>query len=214
MTNALCSTSCGELSTLPTNYFNCITYTRKYDYKYFVLKKCDYQFTNILSPAEWTAAEASGDIITSPPGVLTLPTPEQTVIDIDGDTKVVADITYTINFITYQVSQGDNADCMFFKALYENASSYVLMWYDNISGDERWYIQDDWIDEIALGGTASVTGTSPGFKFSVTQIPHWQAGEANKGQWATQFQIEADGMLCYTHIPGAAAAIEAASLAS
>jgi len=209
MPNLLCSTACGAASALPTNYFNCTTKSRKYAYKHFVLLKCDYQFTDILDAAEWTAAVVSGDVVISPPGVLTLPTPDQTIIDIDCDTKLTTDITYTIDFFTYQVSEGDTTDCDFFKVLYDDHTSYVLMWYDCVAGDERWAVQDDWRTAIDAGAPATVSGTSPGFDFSVTQVPTWQAGDGDRGQWATQFQMEVDGMICQSLIPGAAAAVEA-----
>lgn len=169
--------------------------------------KCDYQFTDVLSAAEWTAALGTGDVVCSPPGVLTLPVPDQTVIDIDCDTKVTTDITYTIDYLTYQVSEGDTTDCDFFKALYDDSSEYNIMWFDCVAGDERWAVQDDWHTQIGLGAPATVVGTTPGFKFSVTQIPTWQAGDGDRGQWATQFQLEVDGMICNSLIPGAAAAV-------
>lgn len=209
MANALCSTACGEASSLPTNYFNCVTKTRKYGYKHFVLKKCDYQFTDILDVDEWTAAVASGDIVISPPGILTLPTPDQTIIDIDCDTKLTTDITYTIDFVTYQVSESDVADCDFFKAVYDNHTSYEILWFDCVTSGERWAVQDDWKTAIEAGAPATVTGTSPGFKFSVTGVPTWQAGEGDRGQWVTQFQLEVDGMIQQVLIPGAAAAVAA-----
>lgn len=207
MSNLLCSTACGAASTLPSNYFNCSTKTRKYGYKYFVLTKCDYQFTDVLDAGEWTTALAAGDVVCSPPGILTLPVPDQTVIDIDCDTKVTTDITYTIDFLTYQVSEGDVTDCDFFKALYDDSSEYNILWFDCVAGDERWSVQDDWKTQIGLGAPATVSGTSPGFTFSVTQIPTWQAGDGDRGQWATQFQLEVDGMICNELIPGAAAAV-------
>src|SRR5690606_36707224 len=128
-------TECGEVRGLPTNYVNCINRLRKNAQKYFVLMKCDYQCTDILDADEWATAIAAGNIIISPPGTLTLPTPDQTLIDIDPDRQAIADITYTIDYVTYQVSQGDVADSEFFKTLFTNHSGYVLLWFDNVLGD-------------------------------------------------------------------------------
>jgi len=206
MANLLCPTACG-VTALPVNYFSCNNVTRKFGYKYFVLVKCDYQFTDILDSAEWDAAVISLDVVCSPPGKLIPVAPDQTIIDIDCDTKITTDITYTLDFTTYQTASGTPVDCDFFKAIFDNSGSYVLTWFDCIAGDERWAVQDDWKTQIEAGAPATVSGTNPFFDFSVTQIPFWQAGEGDRGQWITQFQIDHDGMICNALIPGAAASV-------
>jgi len=203
---ALCSTACGSTA-LPTNYFNCVNVTRKFGYKYFVLMSCDIVWLDILDTAEWSTHIVAGDIICSPPGMLTPVAPDQTLVDIDCDSKVTTDITYTLDFVTYQSVAGAVTDCDFFQALFNNASAYRLLWFDCIPGDERWAVQDDWKTAIAAGAPATVSGTHPGFGFSITQIPFWQAGDGDRGQWVTQFQIEHDGMICNELIPGAAAIV-------
>jgi hypothetical protein len=214
MSTALCSTACGEAAALPTNYYNCDDNTRRFIFKHFVLDKCTTQYDDILDANELADKAAAGEVLISPPGFLTLPAPDQTLVPIDGDTDVIGDITYTVDFVTYRTSSGNVEDWEFFKALHENHSNYRLRWFDSINGDERWAMEDDWIAAIAGGAPATVSGTSPGFKFSVTVLPHWTEGEGTKGQFVTQFQIKTSGMISMAMIPGAAAALYATQVGS
>ena len=61
---AICPTACAPA--LPVTYSGgCGVVSRPGGIRKFAFIKCDYVFTDITDPAEWTAAIASGDVIGS-----------------------------------------------------------------------------------------------------------------------------------------------------
>jgi hypothetical protein len=61
---ALCPSACAP--SLPTNYSGgCGIVSRPGGIKKFAFIKCDYEFTDVADPAEWTTAIANGDVVAS-----------------------------------------------------------------------------------------------------------------------------------------------------
>ena len=190
--------------TIPAHYFNCANVFRRIGAKFFVLVKCDYQFTDITDPAEWTTALGAGNVIVSPPGDLLFAAPNFTTFDTDRcGGKAVADITWPIDFTTYQVA-ADLSDFTWWEALYNNASGFRLM---TVDCNGIWTVSD----EYATGTTSA--GNSPGLAFSITALPNPQEGDAKQAQWTTQFEIAKEGLIKKRLLPGVAAAILPASAA-
>jgi hypothetical protein len=194
--SALC-TGC-TVSAIPQDYFNCVNVFRRIGAKYFVLVKCDYQFTDITSAAEWTAARTAGNVVCSPPGDLTWATANFTTFDTDKcGGKAVGDITWPIDFTTYQVA-ADLSDFTWWEALYNGSAGWRLM---TVDCNDIWTVSDAY----ATGTTSA--GNNPGLPFSITALPNPQEGEAKNAQWVTQFEVAKEGLIKRRFLPGVAAAI-------
>lgn len=203
----LCPTACGT-SDLVSSYFDCLNgdLTRKFGANYFALVKCDYQFVDITDPTEWQAAVAAGDVKLSPPGSLVINSPDATAFVIEGcGRELLGEVTYTIDFTTYQVGQLVNnvpADFVYWRDLLANSGNYRVIFIDCA---ELFRVDDGWMDAmITAAGTppVTVTGTNPGFVFSVTQVPFFGAGEEQLGVWNTQFTIKKIGLMESIALPG------------
>lgn len=207
---AICPTDCG-VQTLISTYFDCNDRTRKYGANHFILLKCDYQFTDISDPSEWTAAIVSGDAAISPPGIVTINAPDANAFVIEGcGRELIGEATYTIDFQTYQVGPNTNNvpdDIVYWRNLFSRHASYRIMLVDC---NEIFYLDNGWMDAaIAAAGTPPITvsGANPGFEFSITQLPFFGAGEEQFGVWQTQFTIKKIGMMEGFLLPGVVAVL-------
>lgn len=201
----LCPTACGTASLVST-YFDCTDKTRKYGGNYFLLIKCDYQFTDITDPTEWQTAVTNGDIAVSPPGSVVVNAPDASSFVIEGcGREIVGEATYTVDFTTYQVGDNTNNvpdDIVYWRDLLDGSPNYRLVLLDC---NEIFRMDDGWMDAIiTAAGTPPVTisGANPGFEYSVTQIPFFAAGEEQLGVWTTQFTVKKIGMMEGALLPG------------
>lgn len=206
MSNLLCSTACGTVPNPPEAYNGCSDYTRRYGSDYFVLISCDYQFTDILDASEWTTAIAAGDIQISPPGKLIIQPPSSTTFEIEGcGREIVGESEYLMDFESYQ-AKSDLSDYDYYADLNADVRNFrVIPWM--CSGE--FLVQDDWQAAVAGGSPATVSGTTPGFSFSLSQQPAWVEGEQKKGKWQLQMKVKKDGILRAVDLPGVGAVLGA-----
>ena len=207
MSTALCPGTC-PAPTAITGFYTCTSVTRKADVKFFILIKCTYQFTDILDTTEWTTGITSGDIVISPPGDLDIPTPTQTDVQTTCDTWKTGELTYDLTWTSYEVAAGDTSDIDFYDTIDGEQGLWRIMWLDCNAGDERFAINRDWAAEIDATAPAAVTitGTSPGFPFSVIQKPHFVKGDGGFGTWTMGFRVRPtdNRMIVSRNLPGVA----------
>lgn len=194
--SALCGSDCCGTSVVapPVPYLTCDETTRKSGIEYFITIACDYEFTDITSPAEWTQAVADGHIQCSPVGNLTVNAPTEVIYDVNrcGKKKVI-DSETTIDFTTIYVDE-DGADFDYFDQLNNSAGRLKLAWRDC---NGFFYFCNDAYAAIKAGNfdftAATGLGLSAGVDFSITQTPY-QADQQNTSEWTTQFSIEETGV--------------------
>lgn len=205
--SAVCSTAFGAPPDVPTSYFAGTDAFRQFGYNYFILVSCDYQFTDIMDPSEWTTAITANDIHISPPGALIINPPDNPIVQIEGCLRETVGVnTYLVDFATYQFGGfTDNASdsAKYWRDIFNNAASYHMLILDC---NGMFHVADGWMDAIETGtsGASPVTiaGETPGFAFGITQTPTWVAGEADLGTWSTQFSIKKTGVIESALIPG------------
>lgn len=203
--SALCPSAC-TVADLPTAYFTCNTVTRSACAKYAVLIKCDYVFTDVLDSTEWTTAKTAGDIISLPPGNMTINVPDFTSIEIDCDNEIAADIAHTVDYETYQVST-TLADYTFWRTVQANPGSYRLMIIDSHNDADAFWVSDAFATAIDAGAPAASAGNSPGFAFSLPTLPHPEEGDGRRMKWVAQFKIKYEGIPQRRQLPGVRAAV-------
>ena len=194
--SALCGSDCCGAAVVapPVPYLTCDEDTRSSGIEFFGTIACDYEFTDVTSPAEWTAAIAAGHIQCSPVGNLTVNAPSETIYDVNrcGKKKVI-DSETTIDFTTIFVDP-DGADFTYFNSLNTSASRLKLFWKDC---NGFFYLSNDATDAIngAIVDFTTATGAaiSAGMDFSITQTPY-QADQQNTVEWTTQFSISETGV--------------------
>ena len=202
--SALCGSDCCGSTVVapPVPYSTCDEYIRSSGVEFFGTMACDYEFTDISSPAEWEQAKLDGHIQCSPIGNLTPNAPTETIYDVNrcGKKKVI-DSETTIDFTTIFVDQ-DGADFDYFYNLDKDASRLKLFWVDC---EGFFYFCDDAYQTIKAGNfdftTASGLGISAGMDFSVTQTPY-QADQQDTVEWTTQFSIKEKGVRRGVKLPG------------
>ena len=173
----------------------CTDIFRKFGANHLIFLACDYQFTDMLSTAEWIAAIAAGNIHVSPAGMV-LPqeaTAPSFVVEGCGR-EATGEVEQLIDFETYQ-TKADLSDHAYFQELYANSRSFRLMWVDC---NGIFYMEQPWAAEAKLIAPATISGSNPGFEFSLTGLPAWVAGEQQRGKWKFQLKIKT------AFIPGAA----------
>lgn len=204
----LCSTNCGSSSDVPQSYDNfCDDEFREYGANQFILAKCDYQFTDIMDvTTEWPAAMAADSVRVSPRGKLVVGEPTVNTFEIEGcGREIVGEVEYLVDFETYQ-TKDDLSDSTYWSNLFSNSGLYRLFWIDC---DGILTLADNWADAVNAvtvpSPTATVSGESPGFIFSITKPPFWVEGEQGYGKWVTQFKVKKVGILKVARIPGLSA---------
>ena len=207
--SVLCSTNCGAVVSLTPYWSQCDgnTNQRRYGYNYLALIKCDYVFTDPTSPAEWTAAVTSGDVVLYPVGKIDIPAPTvDTSNDVDAcKTNVAIRQTYAIEVGTYQ-TKDDYSDHQFHEDLAANAANWRAVWFDcagAITGD-------DGLVDFLRGTSATAPTDSVGFEFSVSAPPHFTEGDGQQGRWVWTMEIERSGgsILKTAYFPGILQAIQ------
>ena len=180
---AICAAGCGVRPAVPSAFNNgCTDLLRQFGANFFILIKCDYQFTDITDTAEWTTAIAADDIHVSPPGALIGNPPSNPVVVIEGCQREVVGVNeYTWGFSTYQTGAVLNnvpLDVAYWCELVGNSVSYRVMFLD-CSG--ILWVDDGWMAaaETAAGTPpVTVSGANPGFAFSMSAMPTWVEGDA------------------------------------
>lgn len=185
-------------SSAPLTYFSGSDVTRRFGFNYFILIECDYVFTDILDAAEWTTAVAANSIHISPPGALVINPPTTTSFVIEGcGREIVGEATYTIDFTTYQDGGFTSAvpdSMVYWRDVLNNAAGYHIMFLDC---NNKLFVDDGWADEVGAGAPATIAANTPGYEFSVSQVPYWSEGQESLGLWTTQFTIKKTGILEY-----------------
>ena len=185
-------------SAAPATYFTGTDLFRKYGFNYFILHTCDYQWTDLLDAAEWTAAVAAGDVKLSPPGALIINEPTQTNFQIEGcGRETGGEATFTVDFTTYQdgaFAAAVPSSAVYWRDVLDNVAGYQISFLDC---NRKHFVSNGWMDEVGAGAPASIAGDSPGFEFSISLLPNWQAGQENLGLWKTQFTIKKTGIMEY-----------------
>lgn len=202
--SVICSTNCGTIADAVEAYKNsvCKREVRSYGYPYFILIKCDYQFTDIKDTAEWTTAIAANNIRFSPKGTLQLTPPSLTPIESAGDGEVITPLAvYSWNYTTYRADATGTTDYDYWASVFQNQDSYRIMIVDR---NQDFTMTDNFAAAIlaAGAGAATVTGENPGFEFSFTQPPVPVEGEGSRFQWSTSIQVTKDGVLRAAKLPG------------
>ena len=208
---AICSVACGARPAVPVSFHdNCTDIFRKFGSNHFILIKCDYVFTDVTDPAEWTTAIAADNIHISPAGALVLNEPDNPVVQVEGCGREVVGVnTYTIDFRTYQtgvITDNVPQDVKYWRDLVANVGSYRLLMLDC---SEIFTVDDGWMDavEAAGGGAVALAGQNPGFEFSVSSIPIFVEGDESLGVWTTQFTVKKTGILEAVQLPGVPAVL-------
>ena len=200
--SAICSVNCGPIEDAIEAYEKCKVIERAFGIAYYILIKCTYQFTNILDPAEWTAAISSKDVALSPRGTITIPPPTVTPIKATGDDiYITPPVDYQLNYNTYTTDPVNLTDYKYWSEFFKKRESYRLMWVDK---NQDFFMADAWAEAVRAtpGGPVTVAGLSPGFEFSITQPPVPTEGEGNRFLWQTQMQVTKDGVLQAAKLPG------------
>jgi hypothetical protein len=201
----ICNTNCAGTQQPPEKYDDgCTDIFRKYGANHLIFIACDYQFTDMLSPAEWTAAIAAGDIHITPAGMVIPQDPTAATFVVEGcGREALGEVEQVIDFETYQTS-ADLADHVYYKEIFNNSRSYRVMWIDC---NDIFYMETDWAAEAALVAPATIAGSNPGFTFSLSGLPAWVAGENQKGKWKFQIKIKTNAIAGAALLPGVSAVL-------
>lgn len=195
----ICSTTCGVQADVIASYWDCVDVFRDCGWKHFVLIRCDWNPADLLDPAEWAAAVAANLVHLSPPGNFIPQAPTVTPFQIEGCGREVTGVAeYLFDFTTYQTDAA-LADYTYWKDLFANSASYHMI---PVDCNRIFHISDDWAAAVTAGAPATVAGTTPGFEFSVTQVPYQAPGEGDYCVWTTQFKIRKAGVFCGRFLPG------------
>lgn len=196
MVTQLCGSGCGTAGNPAQSYraFCDPDTFGKYGNPYFALIACGVNIPDITDAAAVQALVDAGQIVLSPRGRIDITNPTSTTIRIDdcvGD-KSVAN-TYALAFSTYQVKkfvQGEATDYDYYADILNNSSNYRVFWFDC---DQEISTTDEYIDFIQDPANAPAPVGSPGFAFSVSQVPHPVRGEGDRKRWEMTLSIEVDG---------------------
>lgn len=196
----LCPTGCGSIPVVPDSYFSCIDNFYEYGSAKIVAQKCDATWTDLLSTSEWTTKMGSDTVHILPPGKVTVSEPTQTTFEVDGEgRKAVGEVTYVVDYETYQFGSSAPAACVYWQTIFENTQAYRINW---ITKGGHFAVDKEWATEIAAGAPATLSGKNPGFEFSLTKVPAVVEGEAGKAKWVCQFEIKYTGVIHYVALPG------------
>lgn len=201
----LCPTNCGTIADALARYDDCATDVfREFGANHFIIQKCDYEWTDMLSTVEWAAAVVSNDIQISPAGILTINAPTVETFQMEGcGREATGKLTYTVDFTTYQTDAA-LADYQYWRNLFKNARSYRIFFVDC---NQIFFLEEEWAIELEGVAPATVAGGNPGFEFSLPAPPRWEAGENEYGRWAVQFSIKTANLMGQALIPGAYATL-------
>lgn len=201
----ICNTTCGSPAKPPLKYDDgCNDILRKFGANVLIFIACDYEFTDILDVAEWTAAIASNDIHVTPAGIVIPQEPSANSFPIEGcGREITGEVEQLIDFETYQ-TKADLSDHTYFRSLYDDSRAFRVMWLDC---NGIFYVENDWADAVAGGAPATVAGGNPGFEFSLSGLPAWVAGEEQKGKWKFQLKIKTSSIAGAALLPGVAAVL-------
>lgn len=201
--SSLCSTGCCSTgaATPPISYDTCAEETRESTIQQFVLFKCDSEFTDISSDAEWQAKITAGDISISPVGNLVVGAPTESVHTISYKKKKVVGSETTLEFKTIYTAD-DGSDFTYFSNLNQNSNGMRIAWRD-ASG--FWYFNNAVTAAVKAASydLTEVTGIgeNPGMTFSVTQTPH-TVDATGTAEWTMTFAITEEGVREGVLLPG------------
>ena len=166
----------------------------------FVFIKCNFVFTDITDPAEWTAGIASGDIRFAPHGFWSKAAPAQTSFDVSCTETVTTQQGSEYVWGSNSVDAGTLTEQLFFKSLRDNFRGWLVI---PVTCAGVFIIDDAFLSAVA------VVGESPGQKFYFTQPPDWtvDAGRDQLTGWTFSLIIPKDGIDCRRFLPGVKDAI-------
>ena len=199
----LCGTNCGTPADVNARYDDCTTDVfREYGFSHFILDKCSVQHTDLLDATEWGTRISAGNTKVGPNGTLVFGTPTEETFEKNGDGDLaVGKSRQTVDFYTPQTSD-TLTDWVYWRDFFSEYNSWRVQFVDK---NGIFYMEQDYATEVLAGAPASITGKTPGFKFSVTQRPRWEPGEVGYGRWFMQFTIEYFGIMGQALLPGVSA---------
>lgn len=202
----ICSTSCGSIQSVPAPFGGCGIETRKWGFTKFILFKCDYEFTDILDASEWETAIAAGNINVSPPGIIDFPTPTLNSVEVTGcGLKVPLPTLFQATYTSRDTDPDNLLDFAYYENLEANVQDYRIGFLDC---EDNFYLESNWVDAASDGAPATVSDESPGFEFSLIQIPHFTNDGNGLFQWNAQFEIKKAGILKAIKLPGVPAKLK------
>ena len=166
----------------------------------FVFLKCDYQFTDITDPVEWTAAIASGDVVIAPHGFWAKAAPSQTSFDVSCSETVTTQQGSEYVYNTNSVEASTLAEQDFWKTIRDGFQNYLVI---PVTCAGVFIIDDSYIV------LPTVVGASPGQSFYYTQPPDWtlDAGRDQLTGWTMSLVIPKGGIDCRRYLPGVKAVL-------
>lgn len=202
MVTELCGATIGAANQPIESYHAYATgnQTRKAGKQYFVLIGCNVNIADPTDLALWDAAVTAGDIKISPKGKIVIPVPTLTtspdIDDCGGDT--VLDMTYQLQFSTYQAN---DTDAEYWNEFFKNYSQYRVAWFDC---KQNFNTPGEYVDFIRDPANATAPVGAPGFSFTVSVPPHPVRGDGNRVRWETTMEINLDGneIIRYGNVPG------------
>lgn len=204
--SVICSSSCGTIQTVPAPFAGCNINTRKFGFNRFILFKCDEEWTDILDTDEWTTKLSANLVNVSPKGIISFPTPTlNSVVATGCGQKVPLPTLFQADYTSLDTDPTNLLDFEYYEDLEANFQDYRLAFMDC---EDNFYLESNWVDEVTGGAPATVSGETPGFEFSLTQIPHFTDNGDGLFQWNAQFEIEKSGILKAVKLPGVAALLK------
>ena len=207
----VCPTGCGvELLSPPASYQDLCSNVPsrvKFGGAFFGLLKCGVYPTDPTSLADWQALITSGDFVISPCGIMLAPRPTQESAKLTqcGGDEVLKTV-HEWNFETHE-SAADRTDHAYWEEL-ACSKQYRVVRFDC---DGWMYVQDEYY-QFAQGNIVTAPTSSPGFGYTVTNVPHAEEGEADYQKWSITFSIELDGctLIKPIYVEGLYAALQGA----
>lgn len=191
-TTQICPTTCGaELSQPPPSYQDLCAGKPEltlYGGSFLGFLKCDAVPGDPTSKASWQALIDSGDFVISPCGSVDAAKPDQETAKLSkcGGVEVLK-TTHNWNFETHETDP-NRKDYEYFENL-ACSKQYKVVRFDC----EGWmYVTDEYY-QFANGNTTEAPTGSPGFPYTITDIPHPEEGEADFKKWTMGISIELGG---------------------
>lgn len=191
MSTIVCPTGCGvELTSPPASYQDLCDFSQrvKFGGSFFGLLKCGVFPTDATVLLDWQVLITAGDLVISPCGIMVAPRPDQVLAKLNNcGGEEVLKTTHIWNFETHE-SSDDRSEYAYWEEL-ACSNQYRVVRFDC---DGWMYVQDEYY-QYATGVTIVSPVTSPGFPYTIVDVPHPEEGEGDFQKWTIGFSIVLDG---------------------